>query len=334
MLVRRRQALEVLSISALDIFASALGVFILISILMFPYYLKQPSLALEQAGASAEMSAAGHAIIEAEEALADAQDRKLAAEAAKEEALDRLRQAEVAAANSAYDLAQAEAKATSPAPRVERKSTGQQEVTLSITDLDLVFVMDTTGSMRDELQDLQANLVGVVRVLHRLAASLRVGFVAYKDRKDAYITRVFPLSEMNRVNFPSIVNFVQSIEAKGGGDVPEPVDIALEAGIKMRWRREAQGRIIVIGDAAVHPVNRNRTLELAETFRESSPGRDWPRSVSTIFTGKSDNRWAAHTFFKNLAKAGGGDFSVHQGQMIESVLLSVLPDPKRRGASR
>jgi len=330
-LVRRRQAMEVLSISALDIFASALGVFILISILMFPYYLKQPSLAIEQAGASAELSAAGHAIVEAEQAVADAHDRKLSAEAALEDALDRMRQAELAAASAVHDLAQAEAKATSPAPRDERKSTGQQTVNLSITDLDLVFVMDTTGSMRDELRDLQANLVGVIRILHRLAASLRVGFVAYKDRKDAYVTRVFPLSLMEGVLFQRIVDFVQEIEAKGGGDVPEPVDVALEAAVDMRWRSEAQGRIIVIGDATVHATNRTRTLELAERFRRSSPGSKWPRSVSTIYTGKGPG---ARAFFQSLAKAGGGDFSIHQGQMIESVLLSVLPDPRQGATTR
>lgn len=331
MLVRRRRELEMLSISALDLFASALGVFILISILMFPFYLKQPALAIDQAGASAEMSAAGHAAVEAEQALADAHDRKLSAEAAREDALDRLRQAENAAAKSQHDLAQAEAKATSPAVRVERKSSGQQKVSLAISDLDLVFVMDTTGSMRDELRDLQANLVGVIRVLHRLAASLRIGFVAFKDREDAYVTRVFPLSRMDGDPFQRIVRFVQEIEAKGGGDVPEPVDAALEAALGLQWRREAQGRIIVIGDAPVHAANRARTLELAERFRRSSAGAAWPRSVSTIFTGKGS---AARAFFQSLAEAGGGDFSVHQGQMIESVLLSVLPERKRETTSR
>jgi hypothetical protein len=35
-----------------------------------------------------------------------------------------------------------------------------------------------------------------------------------------------------------------------------------------------------------------------------------------------------------LAEAGGGDFSIHQGQMIESVLLSVLPHRKRETTTR
>jgi hypothetical protein len=330
-LVRRRQALEVLSISALDIFASALGVFILIAILMFPYYLKQPSIAVEQAGAIAELSAAGRAAVEAEQALADAHDRKLSSEAAREDALDRLRQAQAAAANSAHDLAQAEAKATSAAPRIERKSTGEQKVSLAISDLDLVFVMDTTGSMRDELRDLQANLVGVIRILSRLAASLRVGFVAYKDHGDAYVTRVFPLGSMDGPASRQIIDFVQGIKAEGGGDIPEPIDEALAAAMALQWRNNAQGRIIVIGDATVHAANRTRTLELAERFRRSSPDSKWPRSVSTIFTGKGSG---ARAFFRSLAEAGGGDFSIHQGQMIESVLLSVLPHRKRETTTR
>ncbi len=57
MLVRPRQSLEVLSISALDLFASALGAFILIAILLFPYYLRQPSIEQDLAGAEQELSA-------------------------------------------------------------------------------------------------------------------------------------------------------------------------------------------------------------------------------------------------------------------------------------
>ncbi len=81
---------------------------------------------------------------------------------------------------------------------MSRSAPGVQETPLSISDLDLVFVMDTTGSMREELQDLQANLVGVIRILSRLAASLRVGFVAFKDTDAAYLTQEFPLSPMDR----------------------------------------------------------------------------------------------------------------------------------------
>jgi hypothetical protein len=317
LLVRRRHALEVLSISALDIFASALGVFVLMAILLFPYYLKQPSVEADQAGARAELAAAADDVAQARQALDQATEQRIVAETARAEARARLVEAEAAA------RAAKEPEAQQVGAPAEPDSTGEQKVRIAIADLDLVFVMDTTGSMRGELADLQANLVGIIRVLSRLASSLRVGFVAFKDRGDAYLTRVYPLERMNEAHIDELLNFVKGLRAQGGGDDPEPVDEALQAALAMPWRGDAQGRIIVIGDAPVHPHRHRQTLAFAEQFRRSSPGEQAPRSVSAIYTGDS---LALRSFFEQLATAGGGDLSVHQGQMIESVLLSVLRD--------
>ncbi len=321
MLVRPRQSMEVLSISALDIFASALGVFVLMAVMLFPYYLKQPSLEIEAEGAAAELAAAGLSVTEAEKLVSEMLERKKVAEESVSEARDRLRMAETTMAEARREPEPARAAAA--APRNVEKRAGDQQTPLSISDLDLVFVMDTTGSMREELQDLQANLVGVIRILSRLAASLRVGFVAYKDTDASYLTQEFPLSPMNGRNVDRIVDFVQGLNAKGGGDIPEPVNRALGRALEMSWRPGAQGRIIVIGDASVHAQSRQRTLQMAEAFAATSTSSGAPRSVSSIFTGRHPR---ARTFFQNLAKAGDGDFMAHKGQMIESVLLSILPE--------
>ena len=315
MRITRRQPLEMLTISALDIFASALGVFMLVAILMFPYYLKQPSLEVELAGAQAELAAAADDVVHARQAIADATAERIAAETALEKAQARLSEAEAAAARAAQE----------PQPEVaapaEAETAGDQKIRIAIADLDLVFVMDTTGSMGRELADLQANLVGIIRVLSRLSGSLRVGFVAFKDRGDAYLTRVYPLQRMNDAHVAELVSFVRGLRAQGGGDDPEPVDEALKAALAMPWRGDAQGRIIVIGDAPAHAHRYRQTLDLAGQFHRSSPGERAPRTVSAIYTGDSP---AHRPFFEQLALAGGGDLSVHQGQMIESVLLSVL----------
>jgi hypothetical protein len=187
-----------------------------------------------------------------------------------------------------------------------------------------VFVMDTTGSMRNELADVQANLLGVIRVLARLAPSLRIGFVAFKDHGAAYVTRGFPLSPMTQDNVLKVIRFVGEMSAEGGGDDPEPVDEALAAATAMPWRDDAQGQIIVIGDAPARPAGRGHALALAERFRFSAPERGLPRTVSTIYTGPPSG---AQTFFEQVARAGGGEFSAYQGQIIENVLLSVLRDP-------
>ena len=56
------------------------------------------------------------------------------------------------------------------------------------------------------------------------------------------------------------------------------------------------------------------------------------RRISAIFTGR---RAEGREFFQRVADAGGGDFVQHRGQMMESVLLSVLDETvswKRKGA--
>ena len=112
--------------------------------------------------------------------------------------------------------------------------------------------------MRHELADMQANLIGVINILNRLSSSLRIGVVAYKDRGERYVTRDFPLRPMKGAEVGQILDFVRGLEASGGGDDPEPVDLALKVAIDMPWRADAQGRI-VIGDALAR-IARPRSL--------------------------------------------------------------------------
>jgi hypothetical protein len=68
-----------------------------------------------------------------------------------------------------------------------------------VRDLDLVFVMDTTGSMGKEIKSMQQNLILTARVLRKASPRLRVGFVVYRDRgtKEAYLVRSLPLTAMD-----------------------------------------------------------------------------------------------------------------------------------------
>lgn len=330
MLVRPRQALDALSISALDLFASALGAFMLLAVSFFPYYLRAPALEEETKGARAELAAAAQALREAETQNADANQAQGEALDAAAQARQRLERAQAAlAAQPAPTPAVVEA----PSHAAETPVPGPRRSLLAITDLDLVFVMDTTGSMRDELQDLQANLVAIIQVLQRLAPTLRIGFVAYRDRGDAYVVRGSQLAALDTAD-PDILSFVRRLSAKGGGDEPERVDEALAAATSMPWRNDAQGRIIVIGDAPAHPADIERTLSMAARFRLSAPNGRFPRAVAAIYTGTGSGATAARRFFERLAEAGGGEFSVHKGQMIESVLLAVLAKPHAARGSR
>ncbi|MDH3921104.1 MAG: hypothetical protein OEU25_23325, partial [Rhodospirillales bacterium] len=229
MLVRPRQSLEVLSISSLDLFASALGVFILIAILMFPYYLRQPSIEQDLAGARQELSAAGLSASAARQSAQAAAEERAQAEAELARAREALRRAEALAAAATGTLAETAQDAA--AAKQELGALGRKVASLAIIDLDLVFVMDTTGSMKNELRDIQVNLSGIIRVLHRLAPTLHVGFVAFKDKPAKQIIRTFPMAPMTTANLELMLGFVQDLRARGGGDVPEPVDQALREAV-------------------------------------------------------------------------------------------------------
>ena len=321
MMSRQRRNLEVISISALDLFASALGVFILMSIVLFPYYLRQPSTEKDLQGARANQTAAGVSLADAQQIASEAKDAMAEAEARRSKAENELQRAEAS-------LAEAEQVRAVAARRVkkepEKKAADDEEKgRINVGDLDIVFVVDTTGSMKREIKDVQVSLLGIVRVLERLAPSLNVGFVAYRDTTEAYVTRTFPLAPMTGGNMKRIQVFVERLRASGGGDVPEAVDDALSVAKNMPWRSSALGWIIVVGDAPAHYRDVNKSYNIARNFHHYAPSGVVQRRVSAIYTGPRGRR-SIRNFFQSLARAGGGDFVDHQGRILESVLLSIL----------
>ncbi len=319
----RRGLTDSLSVSALDLFASALGVFVVMFIILMPFYLKQPSTELGLQGALSRLSGAQEQLSRAQEAESDAQ-ATLTREAEKHAGLTAARdarRAELAALLEEIERAQSSAAAAEKPETAPSPAPAAGGGTIAIERLDLVIVMDTTGSMRDELRDIQANLESLARILNRLSPNLRLGFVAYRDRDRPPILRQFPLAPMGAGNLQRILQFTRTLRAEGGGDRPEPVGQAMGAAIDMRWRNDANGRIIIIGDAPAHGGSQSRSFAAARAFAESGPGDGYDRRVSAIITGQQPDTKA---YFRQLVEAGGGDLSTHRGAIMESVLLAVL----------
>jgi hypothetical protein len=319
----RRGVADPLSVSALDLFASALGVFVVMFIILMPFYLKRPSVEAGLEGAEARLSDATDAAAEAEQGGAAAQKRLAAAERALGGVAAETgeKQAELEELDKAMKAAQAALAARPKPERQTIRTAPKGGGDLAIERLDLVIVMDTTGSMRDELEDIQASLGSIARILNKLSPDLRMGFVAYKDVDAPPVLRTFALSSMDGGNLNRILGFVRTLDARGGGDIPEPVDKALAAAIAMDWRPDASGRIIVIGDAPAHAGNQRSSYGMADGFARGQVDAGYDRRVSAITTGGDA---ATHGYMSQLAKSGGGDIASHRGAMIESVLLSVL----------
>ncbi|HEX7177005.1 MAG TPA: vWA domain-containing protein [Pyrinomonadaceae bacterium] len=120
--------------------------------------------------------------------------------------------------------------------------------------LEMVFVLDTTGSMGGLLEGAKQRIWGIVNEVMQTSSrpSVRIGLVAYRDRGDAYVTQIVPLTDdLDRV-YTTLMDF----NADGGGDTPENVRRALSDGVhKAGWSRPS-GRVaqilFLVGDAPPH----------------------------------------------------------------------------------
>ena len=118
--------------------------------------------------------------------------------------------------------------------------------------VDIMFVVDATGSMVDEITYLQAELGNVIpRAAAQLpSADIRMGSVFYRDQGDEYLTRVQSFTTKLSV----LQDFVRDQRADGGGDIPEAVDEALDVALQQQWRAEASCRLLfLVLDAPPHP---------------------------------------------------------------------------------
>jgi len=123
-------------------------------------------------------------------------------------------------------------------------------LTMSRIPLDLLFILDTTGSMGEEIQRLKTTIELINLNLSSLSSRPRVrfGMVLYKDRGDEYVTRVIPFTEDLR-RFQAEL---EKVEASGGGDTPEDLQAALEQAVKMSWRRSGVRLGFIVTDAPPH----------------------------------------------------------------------------------
>lgn len=119
-------------------------------------------------------------------------------------------------------------------------------------NVDLVFVVDTTGSMGGEIAQVRTDLRALVNELSSTSTSFRVAVIAYRD---------FPERTGSSTDFPaqvvqtftsslsSIQAAIDSLDARGGGDFAESVLSGINAANGLPWRPGVTKTAVVIGDA-------------------------------------------------------------------------------------
>ncbi|HFD11887.1 MAG TPA: VWA domain-containing protein [Crenotrichaceae bacterium] len=119
--------------------------------------------------------------------------------------------------------------------------------------IEVVFVLDTTSSMNGMIQAAKEKIWSIASSMAsaQSAPEIKMGLVAFRDRGDAYVTKVIDLSsDLDSMN-AKLLDF----RAEGGGDGPESVNQALyEAVNKISWsmNQNAYKVIFLVGDAPPH----------------------------------------------------------------------------------
>jgi Mg-chelatase subunit ChlD len=139
-----------------------------------------------------------------------------------------------------------------PAATAEEKKPAPK-VAPSKPKVEVVFVLDTTGSMGGLIEGAKVKIWTIVNriVTGKPVPDVKVGLVGYRDRGDAYVTKFTPLTD----DLDSVYGVLRSFSASGGGDTPESVNEALHVALtKPAWSRDSKTlRIIyLVGDAPPH----------------------------------------------------------------------------------
>jgi hypothetical protein len=119
--------------------------------------------------------------------------------------------------------------------------------------VEVVFCLDTTGSMTGLIDAAKSRIWAICNQMlnGRPMPVLKVGLVAFRDKGDEYVTKVYDL----RDDLDAVYADVQTFVATGGGDTPEAVNQALDDSInKISWSRDPHTIKILylVGDAPPH----------------------------------------------------------------------------------
>lgn len=139
-----------------------------------------------------------------------------------------------------------------------------KRVTPKEIPIDIVFLMDTTGSMGDEIAMLRDTLYSIYMRIKKVSAGtklkIRYAMVLYRDDGDEYLTKTFKLNS----SIDKFQKFLFEVEAGGGGDYPEHLVAGLEETLKLNWQKNAIKLVFQITDAPAQLKTFKKIDEIAQ----------------------------------------------------------------------
>jgi hypothetical protein len=180
--------------------------------------------------------------------------------------------------------------------------------------VEVAFVLDTTGSMQSLIEGAKAKIWYVANqiVLGQPRPVVRMGLVAYRDKGDQYVTKVYDLTD----NIDQVYRDLMSFQADGGNDTPEHVNKALEDAVtKLTWSKDPDTlRVIyLVGDSPAH----NEYTDTPKCDQLAKTAITRGIYINTILCGTNQE---TATMWRLIAeRAEGKSFEIEQGGGVQTV---------------
>ena len=310
---RRSREVVIFSMSALDLFASALGAFILVTIVLLPYYLKHDDVVRDN-------NKMREKIVELEQTVSTSVSKTKLEEAQKQiEQLqekiqtsdnlgERLRAAEDRARKAEKKIAAAQSSANKvKADLNEARKEAKRRVKFALLGLatnaqSFVVVMDMSGSMKKfrniTLQTMQ-------KILEPMSEKEKLGIIGFHaPGTKAFYTIQLPrwpsrgTAPMLNQNKGMAMNFVRNMMGRVDGGTPT-MDGLMAA---LQYNVDA---IILMTDGQPTVPNRN-WRQVIQNITRRNGGR---KEIHTVAIGNFYERPTFVTFLSQLARANGGKFT-------------------------
>lgn len=168
--------------------------------------------------------------------------------------------------------------------------------------VDVAFVMDTTSSMEGFIAEAKTVVNRLISGLVTIVPNLRLSIVAYRDHGDEYVTQALEFSNDRY----EILNFLESIKTRGGGDREEAIYEGLNRAIKhLLWRPGARKVVLLIGDSGYRKDAERQIDRLLTDFRRDGG------VIHTIYVGAggatAGTDKSVLEMFCRIAQATGGN---------------------------
>ena len=125
----------------------------------------------------------------------------------------------------------------------------ENDFTLS-NRLEIMFVVDATGSMGDEMYYIKSEIIDVLSKVKQKNpdTSINLAMMVYRDKNDSYLTKYSDFS----TDIEAQQQWFAKQEASGGGDIPEAVQVAMKEAVEKQWSNDSTKLIVHVADAPSH----------------------------------------------------------------------------------